>query len=132
MELPQQYADAMVQHALEEDPNECCGILSGQDGRVMKHYRITNSEASPYRYNMDPQELLRALQDTERHDWEFIGFYHSHTHSEAYPSATDVRLAENWPDPFYILVSLADKQRSVVRAFRIVKDQVSEEPLTVV
>ena len=99
MELPQQYADAMVQHALEEDPNECCGILSGQDGRVMKHYRITNSEASPYRYNMDPQELLRALQDTERHDWEFIGFYHSHTHSEAYPSATDVRLAENWPDP---------------------------------
>ncbi len=131
MELPQEYADAMVRHALEEDPNECCGILSGQGGRVMAHYRITNSEASPYRYNMAPQELLRALQDTERHDWEFIAFYHSHTHSAAYPSTTDVRLAENWPDPFYILVSLADKQHPVVRAFRIAEGQVSEEPLTV-
>jgi proteasome lid subunit RPN8/RPN11 len=131
MDLPQEYADAMVQHALEDDPNECCGILSGRDGAVTKHYRIANTEASPYRYNMDPKELLHALQDTESLGWEFIAFYHSHTHSEAYPSATDVRLAENWPDPFYILVSLADKQNPVVRAFRIADGQVAEEPLTV-
>ena len=130
MELPQQYADAIIQHAREEDPNECCGILAGAGGRVAHLYRITNAERSPFRYNMDPKELLQALQDSERNGWEFIAFYHSHTHTEAYPSPTDVRLAENWPDPFYILVSLMDTDAPVLRAFRIADGQVTEEPVT--
>ncbi len=130
MELPQPYADAIIQHAREEDPNECCGILAGADGRVAHLYRITNAERSPFRYNMDPKELLHSLQDSERNGWEFIAFYHSHTHTEAYPSPTDVRLAENWPDPFYILVSLMDKDAPVLRAFRIADGQVTEEPVT--
>ncbi len=131
MELPQQYADAIIQHAREENPNECCGILAGPSGGRMAHlYRITNAERSPFRYNMDPKELLQALQDSERNGWEFIAFYHSHTHTEAYPSPTDVRMAENWPDPFYILVSLMDTDAPVLRAFRIADGQVTEEPVT--
>ena len=133
MDLPKQYADAIVQHAREEDPNECCGILAGpsRGEGVAKLYRITNVEKSPFRYNMDPKELLQADLDCERNSWEFIAFYHSHTHTEAYPSATDVRLAENWPDPYYVLVSLMDKETPVLRAFLIADGQVTEEPLTV-
>ena len=131
MELPQQYADAIIQHAREEDPNECCGILAGKDGQVERQYRITNAEKSPFRYNMEPTELLHAIQDSDGHGWEFIAFYHSHTHTEAYPSPTDVRLAENWPDPLYILVSLMDKAAPVLRAFRIADGQVDEEPLAI-
>ena len=88
--------------------------------------------ASPYRYNMDPKELLTAIQDADRNGWEFIAFYHSHTHSPAYPSPTDVLLAENWPDPYYILVSLMDPDKvgtPYLRAFRIVDGEVTEETL---
>ena len=95
----------------------------------MGHHQIVNTEASPYRYNMDARELFQAVQDAEMQGWEFIAFYHSHTHSEAYPSATDVRLAQNWPDPFYLLISLADKGNPVIRAFEIVEGEVTEEPI---
>ena len=131
MHLPQQYADAMVEHALEDDPNECCGILAGTQTQVLQHYRITNSEHSPYRYLMEPREVLEAMRDAERNGWEFIAFYHSHTHTEAYPSATDIRLAENWPDPYYILVSLADRANPVIRAFLIQDGRVTEEPVAI-
>ena len=77
--IAKKFADEMVAHSLEEDPNECCGILSGSDDTVEKLYRITNTTKSPYRYLMDPQEFLNADIDTESNGWEFIAFYHSHT-----------------------------------------------------
>lgn len=128
LELPRRYADEIVSHAREEDPNECCGILAGKNGRVVKLYRITNVERSPYRYNMDSRELLRAYREAEDNGWEFLAFYHSHTHTEAYPSATDIRLA-TWPETYYILVSLMDRQNPVIRAFRIADVRVTEEPM---
>ena len=109
MEIPAEIRDAMVQHAWEEDPNECCGILAGAGGMVLQHYRITNTEKSPYRYSMDGWEVHLAEREVEGNGWEFLAFYHSHTHSPAYPSDTDVRLAANWPDPYYLIMSLMDK-----------------------
>ena len=105
----------MIAHALEEDPNECCGILSGPtgDGAIARLYRVTNTAHSPYRYLMEPQEQLNAMLDSDRNGWDILAFYHSHTHSPAYPSPTDVRMAQEsgWmgPDIRYILVSLEDK-----------------------
>ncbi len=139
MEIPREFADAMVQHAIEEDPNECCGLLAGKDGQVLKHYRMTNTESSPYRYNMDGKELLLATREIDDNGWEMQVIYHSHTHSAAYPSNTDVRLAENWPDPYYLLVSLREFDQAgalargepETRAFRIVDGQVAEEPIVI-
>mgnify|MGYP000875909332 CR=1 FL=1 len=128
LQIPMHYAAEMIAHARQEDPNECCGILAGKDGKPLKLYRITNSERSPYRYNMDSQELLSAYHETEDNRWEFLAFYHSHTHTEAYPSATDARLA-TWPDTYYILVSLMDKENPVIRAFRINDGRILEEPV---
>ena len=119
------FADEMITHSKEEDPNECCGILAGKDDRVAKLYRITNTVASPVRYLMDPQEQLRAMLDADANGWDVMAFYHSHTHSPAYPSPTDVRMAQQsgWlgDDVYYILVSLEDKANPQIRAFRIME-----------
>ena len=131
MEIPAHFRDAMVAHALEEDPNECCGLLAGAAGQVLKHYRITNTEKSPYRYSMDGRELLHASNEIDDSGWEMQVIYHSHTHSPAYPSSTDARLAANWPDPYYLLVSLIDKAAPDVRLFRITEGEVSEEPVVI-
>ena len=132
MEIPAEIRDAMVQHALEEDPNECCGILAGAGGIVLQQYRITNTERSPYRYSMDGRELNQVLRELDDNGWEMQVIYHSHTHSPAYPSDTDVRLAANWPDPYYLLVSLMDKQSPDVRVFTIWDGTVTEEPVVIV
>lgn len=133
--IAKKFADEMVAHSLEEDPNECCGILSGSDDTVEKLYRITNTTKSPYRYLMDPQEFLNADIDTESNGWEFIAFYHSHTHSSAVPSITDVRMAQQsgYHDIYYVLVSLESKEQPQIRAFHIKEDgTVVEEQYEVV
>jgi proteasome lid subunit RPN8/RPN11 len=124
----------IVEHAQVEDPNECCGILAGTDGSAKHAYRITNTVKSPYRYLMDPQQFLDADKDSEARGWKFLAFYHSHTHSEAYPSQTDVRMAleSGWLDVHYVLVSLADKAKPVLQAFHIHEDgKITEDTLQV-
>ena len=120
----------MIAHALEDDSIECCGVLAGTDGSFLKLYRMTNVENSPYRFSWDPKELLPVWNDMEDNNWEHRAVYHSHTHSEAYPSSTDVRLA-SWPEAYYMIVSLMDKDNPDVRAFRIVDDVITEEPLEI-
>ena len=129
--LAQSYIDEMIAHSREDDPNECCGIIAGKDGAATQLYRAKNAEASPYRYNVDPKDLLRIYRDLESHDWDVFVIYHSHTHTEAYPSPTDKQLAA-WPDAIYVIVSLEDKDKPVVRAFQIKDEKVSEEELRVV
>ena len=126
--LPDRFISEMVAHAQEETPNECCGIIAGADGDATKLFRARNSEASPYRYSVDPKDLFRIYRECEEQDWNFLAIYHSHTASEAYPSPTDVRLAF-WPEAYYILVSLQDAAKPAVRAFRILDGGVSEEEL---
>ena len=120
--------EQMIAHAREQFPRECCGMLAGVDGKPVKVVRATNSEDSEFRYRVDDRELLRFLRDVDDNGWDFLAVYHSHTRSEAYPSPTDVRLATNWPDPFYVLVSLQDQDDPVVRAFRITDGDIGEVP----
>jgi proteasome lid subunit RPN8/RPN11 len=121
----------MIAHAREDAPNECCGIIAGKAGVATRLYRAINAEASPYRYSVEPKDLLRIHRDVDERDEDFLVIYHSHTHTEAYPSPTDVRLAA-WPDAYYVLVSLMDEAKPAVRAFRIIDGTVDEEPLNVV
>ncbi|MSP79394.1 MAG: M67 family peptidase [Dehalococcoidia bacterium] len=120
----------MIAHALQDDPNECCGIIASRNGRATKFFRMANPEHSPYRYSMDSKELFKVTRELDDAGWEVMGIYHSHTHTEAYPSPTDVRLAA-YPEAFYLLVSLMDKQKPVVNAYRIVEGQITKEPLNI-
>lgn len=124
IKIAKRFMDHMISHALDEYPNESCGILSGRKDTVEKIYRITNTTRSPYRYLMDPQEFLKADVDSEENGWSFIAFYHSHTHSSAVPSDTDVRMARQsgYYDVHYILVSLQNTQVPDVKMFQITPD----------
>ena len=129
LELPQRFIDEMIAHAKEDAPNECCGIIAGENARATKLFRAKNAEGSPYRYSVDPKDLFRIHRECEDSGWEFLAIYHSHTASEAYPSPTDVRLAF-WPEAYYVLVSLAKPEAPAVRAFRIVEGEVTEERIS--
>ena len=122
------FVDEMVRHALAERPNEACGMVAGIGNRATKVYPATNAEKSPVRYLMEPRDQLRIMRDMEDQGWDLLGIFHSHTHTAAYPSQTDVSLAY-YPDALYILVSLTDEANPVVRAFHIVDGRISEEPI---
>ena len=130
MKLPRAYYDEIIAHARDDAPNECCGIIAGNDGHATHLYRALNAEASPYRYNVDPKDLLRIYRDLDDHDWDVLGIYHSHTHTEAYPSPTDVRLAA-WPEAYYLIVSLADDAKPDLRVFRITDGVVTEDTIDI-
>ena len=131
LQIEKQFHNEMITHALQDDSIECCGILAGTNGRFHKLYRMTNVENSPYRFSWDSKELIKVWNEMEDNGWEHRAVYHSHTHSEAYPSSTDVRLAA-WPEAYYIIISLMDKEKPVFRAFQIVDEVISEEELQVV
>ncbi|MBF8266419.1 MAG: M67 family peptidase [Dehalococcoidia bacterium] len=129
--LEKHFYDEIIAHALEDDPNECCGLLVGSEGKVLKLYRTTNTLHSPIRYNIEPKELLQVHRELDDNGWDIVAIYHSHTHTHAYPSATDIQLAF-WSDAFYLIVSLEKKENPLLRAFSIRNGQVTEETINVV
>ena len=135
-QIERRFINEMVAHAKEDLPNECCGILAGQDDQVLKLFRMTNVEASPFRFSMDPKEIVQVDTEASDNGWDLLAIYHSHTRSEAYPSDTDVRIAggtsELWPDVRYALVSLMDPKNPQVRLFSIDAGLITEEPLEVI
>jgi proteasome lid subunit RPN8/RPN11 len=124
-----EHLEEMVAHARAEAPNECVGLLFGRDGRVERIWRGTNVHRSPFSYQMDPGELLRAFREMEAAGLELVGIYHSHPASPAYPSRTDVARAY-YPEAAYVIVSLQEDPPAV-RAFRIQEGRVTEEDVMV-
>ena len=119
-------AKEVLEQGLREFPNECCGVIASAAGVPVKVFPMTNADASPVTYRLDGQEQLRVFNELDEQGWDLWAIYHSHTHSEAYPSETDVRLAF-YPDARYILLSLADRSNPVLRSFWIRDGQVAEE-----
>lgn len=131
MDLPAQIRDAMVAHARFTFPEEGCGLLAADEaGRLRMVYCLENVEHSPVSYTLDPTGHVRALRHAERNGWRLAGVFHSHTHTAAEPSRTDVARALE-PDWAYLLVSLQDPERPEVRGFWIRDGKIDEEPLVV-
>jgi [CysO sulfur-carrier protein]-S-L-cysteine hydrolase len=130
MRIPAEMIDEIVTHAREEAPNECCGMIGAREDRATSLYRARNAEASPLRYTVHPQDQLRIMGELEERGETLGAIYHSHTGSAAYPSQTDINLAEYWPDPLYLICSVADGTRDV-RAFAIRDGRVEEAPLEI-
>ncbi|MEK6526943.1 MAG: M67 family metallopeptidase [Nitrospirota bacterium] len=148
LKIPRKILDDMVAHARELDPFECCGLLAGRNGTVIHHYRITNTVAKDARavqvfdeahvkglghlsettraevaYFLDPKEMLAAFKDMRERQLDLAVIYHSHTHSPAYPSTTDIGLAY-YPEAAYIIISLEEKSKPDIRAYWIKDRQV--------
>ena len=119
--------DALVEHARDEAPNECCGYIQASDGVVERIVRSENGRRSPYGYELDPRSLLAANElDDEGYE---VAIYHSHPRSPAEPSQTDINLA-HYPHGLYVIVSLENDEASV-RAWRIADGKVTEEKIGV-
>lgn len=129
MRIAESLVEEIVAHARHDVPNECCGLIGGRDGEATSVHRAENLFASPLRFEVaNPVALLRAIEDAGE---DLAGIYHSHTKSEAYPSQTDVNLAQGWPDPLWFILSLADPDAPVLRAFAIRDGRVDEVELEV-
>lgn len=110
----------MIDHALQDHPNECCGVLGGKESRVETLYPMQNDKASPTRYWGNPKDLFDAVKQMRACGEEMTGIYHSHPTSIAYPSETDI--AENgYPGLYYFIVSLMDDEPDV-RCFQLPED----------
>ena len=129
MRIPANIYDELLEHAREEAPNECCGLIGGTDGVAKTIYRARNAEASPLRYNLDPQDQFRIMTEMEERGEELSAIYHSHTESPAYPSQTDINLAA-YPDTLYLIVSLAEGEKEL-RGYNIKDGEVTEVDLQV-
>ncbi len=121
--LPAEVADELLAHAREELPNEACGLLSGDlaAGRAARYHRARNAEASPLRYNVHPDDLVRIVFAIDEAGEDLVAIFHSHTHTPAVPSPTDRRSAQ-YPGVFYLLATLSDPAAppaSALRAWRI-------------
>jgi proteasome lid subunit RPN8/RPN11 len=121
----------IVDQALRDRPYETCGLLAGRDGRVERVFPAANKERSPVRYEIDPKDLIRIFREIDDTDLELVGIYHSHTHTDAYPSPTDVRLAY-YPEAAYVLISLMDEHNPNVRAYSIRDGTIEETPVDLV
>jgi len=128
--LDKKYADEMLAHAVSAALNECCGILAGINNNVVKLYRTTNTERSPSKYKINSQEMFSIYKEISENRWELLGVYHSHVHTEAYPSPTDVKSAL-LPESIYFIISLRDPERVVIRGFLIKKGKVTEIELRI-
>jgi len=112
-------------------PDEACGLLLGplgvdgvSTGAISHAYPCRNADASARTYTVDPRDMLRAGRVAEAGGDEIVGVWHSHTHTEPYPSPTDVRQAVD-PGWWYVIVSLRD-DAPMLRAYRIVDGRIAE------
>jgi proteasome lid subunit RPN8/RPN11 len=131
MRIARTLLDEIISHAREDAPNECCGMVAGTNGEATRVYPARNAEASPFRYAIHPQDQIRIMTEIEGRGEGIAAIYHSHTKTAAEPSQTDINLAENWPDPVYLICSLADPDDPKVRGFVIRRADVKEVELDV-
>ena len=134
--IPLAIAEQMLAHARSELPNEACGLLAGElgSGVATAFHPARNAEASPLRYNVHPEDLVRIIFGIEDAGQDLVAIFHSHTRSPAVPSATDRRTAQ-YPGVFYVLATLADPDAGpadALRAWRIEGGESSPAPLAIV
>ncbi len=130
VKIPRLILEGMVEHARKESPLECCGILSGKEGTVLKAFALKNAEESPVRYSISPQEQLRVFEEMEKESMEMLAIYHSHPRTIPFPSVTDVKMAF-YPEVTTIIISLKE-ENPVVKAFQITEEAIYLNEIEVV
>jgi [CysO sulfur-carrier protein]-S-L-cysteine hydrolase len=132
MKIAKDLADEIVAHALKDRPNECCGMVSGADGVATEVFRARNALASPFSFDMEPADQFGIYTTIEERGEEILAIYHSHTKSPAEPSQSDRNNARSWPDPVWLIVSLADPENPDLRGWDMSGGKVAEVDLEIV
>ena len=129
---------AMLAHVQAGYPDEACGILAGnaEGTAFIKHFPARNAAADdggdPHTFSIiAAPELLQIVNEIYDADGSVLVYYHSHPQTAAYPSARDIRYANNWPGTYYFIFSLADRTNPVMRAFLISGETVNEKAVEI-
>jgi proteasome lid subunit RPN8/RPN11 len=117
--------EEMIRHARREPQTECCGLLAGSDGVITRIFPVSNSLASATAYEIAPMDLFQLFRRLREEGLEHLGHYHSHLHSENFPSARDIAQAY-YPDQAYFIISAQVDAPRPVRAFSICDGNVQE------
>lgn len=132
--LTKEHYRRILAHALDSLPLEACGLLVGsieEDVKTVKKvYGLTNMDQSPEHFTMDPREQFDVMKDARKSGLVVLGNFHSHPATPARPSAEDMRLAYD-PEASYLILSLRDQEKPVLKSFRIREREVEEEPITI-
>lgn len=119
MVIERSLLEDLLAHAREEYDAECCGMVAygpardGQAPQATRVHRARNVYASRKRFEIDGKELLHTIDEFEQQGWELGAIYHSHTHTDPYPSQTDINFAANWPGLEWVIIGLAAEQPDV-------------------
>ena len=130
LSVPATIARRLLAHARRELPNEACALLAGDldAGRVTTAHPARNLLASPYRFEVDPRDLVRIVHAVERRGADLVAIFHSHPAGPAIPSPTDVREARY--DVVHLLAS-PSRADGALRAWRIEGGDAVEVPLAI-
>ena len=112
LRLPRELFWQMARHAREENPKEACGLVAGKDGQPVRVFPARNIDPFPVvRYQVAPKDIIAFDRALEEHGWDWLGVYHSHSFSEAYPSPTDIANAVSALSPgiLYLILSLKEE-----------------------
>jgi proteasome lid subunit RPN8/RPN11 len=131
LRLPASIHDAIVAHARRDHPDEACGVVAGPSyDDPTRFVPMLNAARSPTFYEFDSMDLLKLYREMDDQDEVPAVIYHSHTATEAYPSRTDISLAQE-PEAHYVLVSTREPIGEEFRSYRIVDGAVTEEPVEI-
>ena len=126
--LAKDIAEEMVQHAREEYPRECCGMLAGKDTTITKLFKIKNIAQRMDEYELDPLEQVNAFEKIDSLPLKLLGVYHSHPNHPCYPSGLDINQAF-YPDTLSLIISLKDMKTFQLKAFKMCEGEVEEETI---
>jgi proteasome lid subunit RPN8/RPN11 len=130
LKIEQRILTAMQAHGRREEPNEACGYLAAKDGIVSRHFELTNIDAAPDHYSMDPSQQFETIRQIRAEGMEVAGVYHTHPDTPARPSMEDIRLAYD-PDLVYVIVSLMAGVEPVL-AYKMNQGEVVQVDLQVI
>jgi proteasome lid subunit RPN8/RPN11 len=120
IQLRREHVEAMIAHARETSPQECCGLIGGiSEIRAATLYRLRNVTQHPESaYEAAPEDLFTAQRQMRDRGEGLLAIYHSHPRSsDPSPSETDVRLAF-YPSAKYLIIGLGGTN-AIIKAFSI-------------
>ncbi len=121
--IPDRLREELVEHALNERPNEACGLILLREGTAERYVPGRNAAASPYRFELDVDPEVWFLED----DGYELAVFHSHLSSPPRPSRTDVENIGLWAGRPYVILNVRTGE---LGAWRISDGASVPEPLT--
>lgn len=112
--IPEPIRQAILTHAENTLPDECCGLIAVESGAIRFAYPLTNANPSPATFTVDPEEHFGAMRHAENQGWEILGVFHSHPNGEPSPSPTDVAMAWD-PDWIHLIAGNGDLAAFLIR-----------------